>query len=192
MQRPRLLLTQVERLPAPFFARTCKHLRRSKRHVRNTSPADRAISRNHDFPSRLILQTEIVPKVQRPALVVQPLPNNRNFYLAFLLQVVQVRLRPDMRTHNACFAGIAEAKRCVVDVLHACFEGGVDGSAVVFLAALPERRVVVVHLDAGRGDEEELVAALVGLCERGGVIEVGLTEGDVLGAEVVEVRGLQI
>jgi len=68
-------------------------------------------------------------------------------------------------------------------MLHTCFERGIDGGAVVGLAAVPEGRVVVVHFDSGSGDEEEGGTAFVCAGERGGVVEVGLAEGDGLGAE---------
>ena len=68
-------------------------------------------------------------------------------------------------------------------MLYACLQCGVDGGAVVGFAAVPEGRVVVVHFYTRRGDEEERCAVFVGAGERGGVVEVGLAEGDGLGAE---------
>jgi hypothetical protein len=56
----------------------------------------------------------------------------------------------------------------------------------VFLAALPERRVVVVHVYLWRGDEEERVAACVGGLEGGGLVEVGIAHGNGCVAEVCE------
>jgi len=74
-------------------------------------------------------------------------------------------------------------------VLYACREGGVDGGTVVGFAAVPEGRVVVVHFYARGRDEEEGCAACVGGSEGGWVIEVGLAEGDGLGAEGGEALG---
>ena len=74
-------------------------------------------------------------------------------------------------------------------MLHACLQGSIDGGAVVGFAAVPEGRVVVVHFYTGCGDEEEGCAACVGGSEGGGVIEVGLAEGDGLGAEGGEALG---
>ena len=68
-------------------------------------------------------------------------------------------------------------------MLHAYLQCGVDGGAVVGFAAVPEGRVVVVHFYTRGRDEEEGCAVFVCAGESGGVIEVGLAEGNGLGAE---------
>lgn len=74
-------------------------------------------------------------------------------------------------------------------MLNAYFDCSIDGSAVMFLATVPEGRIVVVHGYAGCGDEEEVGTSFVCGFEGGGVVEVGVAEGDGLVAKVFELGG---
>jgi len=94
-----------------------------------------------------------------------------------------------VRAHYTRFARVGKGERRVVYVFYADGKCGVNGGAVVRFAAAAWRRVGVVEVDGGRGDEEEVCAACVGGGQGGGQCEVCMTDCEGLVLEMGEPGG---